>query len=145
MLARAALTLRLLSFAQGWAEDATAAYSAAIRVCPRRDDSSIVRAAAPDASAARGGASASSATAKQQAAVAAASSTAQLAMLFALRATGHTRGLRWGAVINDVHTAAALGLGHPGLQKEAQVLLAKSLSMLQCPNEVGGLVALLPR
>jgi hypothetical protein len=51
--------------------------------------------------------------------------TSQLAMLFALRATGHTRGLRWGAVVNDVHTATCLGLGHPGLQREALVSRTK--------------------
>jgi hypothetical protein len=90
---------------QGWAEDATVAYSAAIRACPRNDDALAAVTPVPGASGGSG----------------TVCSTSQLGMLFALRATGHTRGLRWGAVANDVHAAMSLGLGHPGLLREALV------------------------
>lgn len=100
---------------QGWAEDATSAYTAAIRMCPRNDDAALLRAAQAHVAPAAGGGAGRGVPRPPP------PSTAQLAMLFALRATGHTRGLRWGAVVNDVHAAVGLGLGHAGLQKEAQV------------------------
>lgn len=60
---------------------------------------------------------------------------AQLAMLYALRATAFARAWCWAGVVSDVHTALSLGVAHAVLKRECHILLGKAWQMLACPQQ----------